>query len=141
MKILIVDDSSTSRKFLTKTLTEINFENITEAVDGKNAQDMLKANKFDLIISDWNMPVMNGLEFLIAVRNNPEVADIPFIMLTAEQQKENILTAVRNKVTQYILKPYTAESLKEKIEKENFYIRRNWSFTSCSRPDSYSWGK
>lgn len=117
MKILIVDDSSTSRKFLTKTLKEINFENISEAADGKNALDKLKADKFDLIISDWNMPVMNGLEFLIAVRNDPELADIPFIMLTAEQQKENILIAVRNKVTQYVLKPYTAEILKEKIEK------------------------
>jgi two-component system chemotaxis response regulator CheY len=117
IKILIVDDFSTMRKIIRNILTQLGFKNILEADDGTTALEILKKEKVDLIISDWNMPKMNGLELLKAVRSDETIKDIPFVMVTAEAQKENILEAIKYKVNQYIVKPFTPETLKEKLEK------------------------
>jgi len=117
IKILIVDDFSTMRKIIRNILTQLGFKNILEADDGTTALEILKKEKVDLIISDWNMPKMSGLELLKAVRSDENLKDIPFVMVTAEAQKENILEAIKYKVNQYIVKPFTPETLKEKLEK------------------------
>ncbi len=117
IKILIVDDFSTMRKIIRNILTQLGFKNILEADDGTTALEILKKEKVDLIISDWNMPKMSGLELLKAVRGDENLKDIPFVMVTAEAQKENILEAIKYKVNQYIVKPFTPETLKEKLEK------------------------
>jgi len=117
IKVLIVDDFSTMRKIIRNILTQLGFKNILEADDGTTALEVLSKEKVDLIISDWNMPKMSGLDLLKAVRANQATQDIPFIMVTAEAQKENILEAIKYKVNQYIVKPFTPETLKEKLEK------------------------
>ncbi|MFN3505284.1 MAG: response regulator [Caldimicrobium sp.] len=117
VKILIVDDFATMRKIIRNILIQLGFKNILEADDGTTALDILSKEKVDLIISDWNMPKMSGLELLKAVRGNEATKDLPFIMVTAEAQKENILEAIKYKVSQYIVKPFTPETLKEKLEK------------------------
>ena len=117
IKILIVDDFSTMRKIIRNILTQLGFKNILEADDGTTALVILKKEKVDLIISDWNMPKMSGIELLKAVRSDENLKDIPFIMITAEAQKDNILEAIKYKVNQYIVKPFTPEILKEKLEK------------------------
>ena len=111
MKILIVDDFATMRRIVKNILTQLGYKNIIEADDGTTALDVVKSEKIDLIISDWNMPKMTGLDFLKAVRNNPDTAGLPFIMVTAEAQQDNIIQAVKAKVSQYVVKPFTAETL------------------------------
>jgi two-component system chemotaxis response regulator CheY len=105
------------RRILKNILTQIGYKNIIEADDGTTAMGVLKHEKIDLIISDWNMPKMTGLELLKNVRANPDLATIPFIMVTAEAQQDNIILAVKAKVSQYIVKPFTADTLGEKIKK------------------------
>ena len=117
LRILVVDDFATMRKIIKNILTQLGFKNIIEADDGTTALEVLKKEKVDLIISDWNMPKMNGLELLKAVRNDPNLKDIVFIMVTAEAQKDNVIEAIRQGVNQYIVKPFTPETLKEKLEK------------------------
>ncbi|MCS7150215.1 MAG: chemotaxis response regulator CheY [Caldimicrobium sp.] len=117
IKILVVDDFSTMRKIIRNILSQLGFKNIIEADDGTSAMEILSKEKIDLIISDWNMPKMSGLELLKAVRSNEQTKDLPFIMVTAEAQKENILEAIKYRVSQYIVKPFTPETLKEKLEK------------------------
>ncbi|MFU8819095.1 MAG: chemotaxis response regulator CheY [Desulfurivibrio sp.] len=117
MKILVVDDFATMRRIVKNILTQLGFKNIIEADDGSTALNMLKAEKVDLIVSDWNMPKMTGLDLLKAVRADPNMADTPFIMVTAEAQQDNIILAVKAKVSQYVVKPFTAEVLGEKLQK------------------------
>ena len=117
MKVLVVDDFATMRRILKNILTQIGYKHIIEADDGTTAMSVLKQEKIDLIISDWNMPKMTGLELLKNVRANPDLATIPFIMVTAEAQQDNIILAVKAKVSQYIVKPFTADTLGEKINK------------------------
>jgi len=117
MTVLVVDDFSTMRRINKNILKELGFKNILEADDGTTALEVLENNKVDLIISDWSMPKMTGLEFLKKVRASAEYKDIPFLMVTAEAQKENIIEAVKAKVSNYIVKPFTAQTLSEKIEK------------------------
>ena len=117
MKILVVDDFATMRRIVKNILTQLGFKNIVEADDGATAIDLLKNEKVDLIISDWNMPKMTGLELLQHVRGDAEMADVPFVMVTAEAQQDNIILAVKAKVSQYIVKPFTAETLGEKLDK------------------------
>ena len=117
MKILVVDDFATMRRIVKNILTQLGFKNIVEADDGTTAMKLLQQEKIDLIISDWNMPKMTGLELLKAVRAEPSWAKIPFIMVTAEAQQDNIILAVKAKVSQYIVKPFTADTLGEKIQK------------------------
>ncbi len=117
MKVLVVDDFATMRRIVKNILTQLGFKNIIEADDGTTALDILKAEKIDLIISDWNMPKMTGLDLLKAVRADSSMVETPFIMVTAEAQQDNIILAVKAKVSQYIVKPFTAETLSEKMEK------------------------
>ena len=117
MKVLVVDDFATMRRIVKNILTQLGFKNIIEADDGTSALDILKSEKVDLIISDWNMPKMTGLDLLKAVRGDAGMADTPFIMVTAEAQQDNIILAVKAKVSQYIVKPFTADTLAEKLDK------------------------
>ncbi|MEA2085229.1 MAG: response regulator [Thermodesulfobacteriota bacterium] len=117
LKILVVDDFATMRRIVKNILKQLGYNNIVEADDGTTALEILEKEKVDLIISDWNMPKMTGLDLLKNVRNNAEMAGTPFIMVTAEAQQDNIILAVKAKVSQYIVKPFTAETLGEKIDK------------------------
>ena len=105
------------RRILKKALKVIGFENFVEAEDGKDAIEKLKKNKVDLIFCDWNMPNMTGLDFLKYVRSEDKLKDLPFIMVTAEGQRGNVIAAVDAGVTNYIIKPFTADTIKEKLSK------------------------
>ncbi|OIP44071.1 MAG: response regulator [Deltaproteobacteria bacterium CG_4_10_14_3_um_filter_60_8] len=117
MRVLIVDDFATMRRIIKNILTQLGYKNTLEADDGTTALEVLKKEKVDLIISDWNMPKMTGLELLKTVRASETLARTPFIMVTAEAQQDNIILAVKAKVSQYIVKPFTADTLGEKIDK------------------------
>lgn len=117
MKILIVDDFSTMRRIIKNSLRQLGFNNVVEASDGTEAVRVLNSDTIEFIISDWNMPEMSGIELLKFVRSEDNLKHIPFLMVTAEAQQENILMAVQSGVSNYIVKPFTAETLKEKIEK------------------------
>ncbi|MGA3117113.1 MAG: response regulator [Syntrophobacteraceae bacterium] len=117
LTVLIVDDFLTMRRIVRKILRDLDFEDIIEAEDGSAALDILKRTKIDLIVSDWNMPRMTGLELLKEVRSTDSIKDIPFLMVTAEAQKENIVEAVKARVSNYIVKPFTAAVLEEKLVK------------------------
>ncbi len=115
MKILVVDDFSTMRRIVKNILRQLDFNNIVEADDGSTALDILQKETIGMIVSDWNMPKMTGLELLKAVRADDALRDIPFLMVTAEAQQENIIEAVKSGVSNYIVKPFTAETLGQKI--------------------------
>ncbi len=117
LTVLIVDDFVTMRRIVRKILRDLDFEDIIEAEDGTAALEVLKRTKVDLIVSDWNMPKMTGLELLKEVRANDKIKDTPFLMVTAEAQKENIVEAVKARVSNYIVKPFTAATLEEKLAK------------------------
>ena len=117
MKVMIVDDFATMRRILRNILKQIGFKNIIEADDGKHALKELKKEKVDLIMCDWNMPEMPGIELLKNVRSDDELKEIPFVMVTAEAQKDNILEAVKSGVSNYVVKPFTAETITEKLHK------------------------
>lgn len=117
MRVLVVDDFSTMRRIVKNILRQIGFTNIVEADDGTTAWETLNKDKIDFIISDWNMPNMTGIELLRKVRASEEFGDLPFLMVTAEAQQENIIEAVQAKVSNYIVKPFTAETMKQKIDK------------------------
>ena len=117
MKILVVDDFSTMRRIVKNILRQLSMNNILEADDGTTALSILQREKIDLVISDWNMPNMTGIELLKTIRQTEELKDMPFLMVTAEAQQENIIEAVKAKVSNYIVKPFTADTLNEKIEK------------------------
>lgn len=117
MRVLIVDDFSTMRRIVRNILRQIGLNNVVEADDGTTAWDILNREKIDFIVSDWNMPNMTGIELLRKVRSSEQFADIPFLMVTAEAQQENIIEAVQAKVSNYIVKPFTAETMKQKIDK------------------------
>jgi two-component system chemotaxis response regulator CheY len=117
MNILVVDDFATMRRIVRNILKQLGYENIHEADDGASALEVLKREKIHFIISDWNMPQMSGIELLKTVRATEEWKDLPFLMVTAEGQKEYVIEAVKNKVNNYIVKPFTPETLMEKISK------------------------
>ena len=118
MPILIVDDFSTMRRIVKTCLRQIGFENVTEAEDGAVALQKLKSASapFQLIISDWNMPNMMGIDLLKAVRADETLKTTPFVMVTAEAQQENVIEAARAGVSNYIVKPFTADALQSKLE-------------------------
>jgi two-component system chemotaxis response regulator CheY len=118
-KVMVVDDSPTMRRIVTKNLIQAGFNesNIIEAPDGEEALNLLSGEEVDLIISDWHMPKMNGLEFLKRVRASETRKDIPVLMVTAEMHKENILDAIKAGVNDYIIKPFNAIQLQDKIKK------------------------
>lgn len=115
IKILVVDDFATMRQIVKKSLAALDFTNVTEAVDGVDALAKLDKEQFNFIISDWNMPNMMGIDFLKAVRANDKLKAIPFLMVTAEAKRENVIEAAKAGVSQYIVKPFTVESLEEKM--------------------------
>ena len=117
MSILVVDDFATMRRIVKNILKQLGYENILEADDGASALEVLKREKIQFIISDWNMPQMSGIELLKTVRATEAWKDLPFLMVTAEGQKENVIEAVKNRVNNYIIKPFTPETLMEKINK------------------------
>ena len=117
MKILVVDDFSTMRRIVKNCLQEIGYTDITEADDGNTALPMLQAGAFDFLITDWNMPGMPGLDLLKAVRADAKLAKMPVLMLTAEAKREQIIEAAQAGVNGYIIKPFTAATLQEKLNK------------------------
>ncbi len=117
MKFLVVDDFSTMRRIIKNVLHDIGYQNVTEADDGKTALPMLQLGGFDFLISDWNMPGMSGLDLLKAVRADSKLAKLPVLMLTAEAKREQIVEAAQCGVNGYVIKPFTAETLKEKLNK------------------------
>ncbi len=117
MRILVVDDFSTMRRIIKNILKQLGFTNVVDADDGTTAWEILNKDKIDFIISDWNMPKMSGIELLRKVRASEEFADIPFLMVTAEGQQENVIEAVQAGVSNYIVKPFTPETFEQKIKK------------------------
>ena len=117
MRVLVVDDFSTMRRIVRNILRQLGFNNVVEADDGSTAWEVLNREKIDFVVSDWNMPTMTGIELLRKVRSSEQFADLPFLMVTAEAQQENIIEAVQAKVSNYIVKPFTADTMKQKIDK------------------------
>lgn len=117
MKILIVDDFSTMRRIIKNLLRDLGFTNTQEADDGLTALPMLKSGDFDFLVTDWNMPGMTGIELLKEVRADEKLANLPTLMVTAEAKKDQIVEAAQAGVNGYVVKPFTAQALKEKIEK------------------------
>ena len=117
IKILVVDDFATMRKVVRNLLKQVGYDDIVEAEDGVMALKALKSQKIDVVVSDWNMPNMSGLELLKAVRADADLAKTPFLMVTADALQDNVVAAVKAGVNNYIVKPFTAEVLNEKIKK------------------------
>ena len=117
MKVLVVDDFSTMRRIIKNLLRDLGFTNIQEADDGSTALPMLKEGSFDFVVTDWNMPGMQGIDLLRAVRADASLSHIPVLMVTAEAKKEQIVMAAQAGVNGYIVKPFTAATLKMKLDK------------------------
>jgi two-component system chemotaxis response regulator CheY len=117
MKFLVVDDFSTMRRIVRNLLKELGYTNVDEAEDGAMALSKLKNEQFDFVISDWNMPVMNGLDMLKSIRADANLAKLPVLMVTAEAKKENIIAAAQAGANGYVVKPFTAATLDEKLAK------------------------
>lgn len=117
MKILIVDDFSTMRRIIKNLLRDLGFTNTAEADDGLTALPMLEKGNFDFLITDWNMPGMTGLELLVACRASPKLKTLPVLMVTAEAKRDQIIAAAQAGVSGYVVKPFTAAALQEKITK------------------------
>lgn len=117
MRVLVVDDFATMRRIVRNILRQLGMSNVVEADDGATAWEVLNREKIDFVVSDWNMPTMTGIELLRKVRASEQHSHIPFLMVTAEAQQENILEAVQAKVSNYIVKPFTADTMKQKIDR------------------------
>lgn len=117
MKILVVDDFSTMRRIIKNLLRDLGFQNIEEADDGTTALPMLQNGDFDFVVTDWNMPGMQGIDLLRAIRSDDSMKEIPVLMVTAEAKREQIIEAAQAGVNGYIVKPFTAATLKEKLDK------------------------
>lgn len=117
MRILVIDDFQTMRRIIINLLRQLGFTNMVEADDGTTAWERLEAETIDLIISDWNMPKMTGMDLLRKVRASERYKATPFIMVTAEGKRENVIAAVQAGVSNYIVKPFNAATLKEKLSK------------------------
>jgi two-component system chemotaxis response regulator CheY len=117
IRILVVDDFSTMRRIVKNVLKQLGYTNIEEAENGEHAYTLMKKGEFQFVISDWNMPIMDGLDLLKKVRSDPNLSSTPFLMVTAEAEKEKVVTAIKAGVNNYIVKPFSPEGMKEKIEK------------------------
>ena len=117
MKILVVDDMVTMRRIVKNILKQLGFANIEEAENGQEGLQKLKADNFGFVVSDWNMPVMTGIDMLRAIRADDKLKTTPVLMVTAEAQQANLIEAVQAGVSNYIVKPFTAETMQEKIGK------------------------
>lgn len=117
IKILVVDDMSTMRRVIKSILNQLGYSNIDEAENGKEALSKLSSGDYGLLLTDWNMPEMDGLSLIKAIRQDPKLRDLPAMMITAEAKKENVLEALKAGANNYVVKPFTADILKEKLEK------------------------
>ncbi|HLR78271.1 MAG TPA: chemotaxis response regulator CheY [Burkholderiaceae bacterium] len=117
IKILVVDDFPTMRRIIRNLLKDLGFENVDEAEDGAQGLEKLRNGNFDLVVSDWNMPNMDGLVMLQTIRADPELSKLPVLMVTAEAKKENIIAAAKAGANGYVVKPFTAATLEEKLNK------------------------
>jgi two-component system chemotaxis response regulator CheY len=117
MKVLVVDDFSTMRRIVKNLLRDLGFTNISEADDGSTALPMLQGGDFDFVVTDWNMPGMQGIDLLKAIRADASLSHIPVLLITAEAKKEQIVMAAQAGVNGYIVKPFTAATLKTKLDK------------------------
>ncbi|MCC5855586.1 MAG: chemotaxis response regulator CheY [Idiomarina sp.] len=117
MKILVVDDFSTMRRIIKNLLRDLGFQNVSEADDGSTALPMLQNGDYDFVVTDWNMPGMQGIDLLRAIRADERLSHIPVLMVTAEAKREQIIEAAQAGVNGYIVKPFTAATLKEKLDK------------------------
>lgn len=117
LKILIVDDFSTMRRIVKNLLGDLGYSNTTEADDGKTAWPLLQSGNFDFVVTDWNMPGMSGIDLLRAIRGDEALKTLPVLMVTAEAQRDQIIDAAKAGVSGYIIKPFTAATLKEKLDK------------------------
>jgi two-component system, chemotaxis family, chemotaxis protein CheY len=117
MKILVVDDFSTMRRIVKNLLADLGYTNVAEADDGKTAWPMLQQGDFEFVVTDWNMPGMTGIDLLKHIRADARLASLPVLMVTAEAQREQIVEAAQAGVNGYIIKPFTAATLKEKLDK------------------------
>lgn len=117
INVLVVDDFPTMRRIVRSLLRELGFTNVEEAEDGQEALNKLRGGAFELVISDWNMPVLDGLEMLKQIRNESELKHLPVLMVTAEAKKENIIAAAQAGASGYVVKPFTAATLEEKLNK------------------------
>lgn len=117
IKILVVDDFPTMRRIIRNLLKDLGFENVDEAEDGVMALEKLRNGNFNLVVSDWNMPNMDGLTMLQTIRKDDELAKLPVLMVTAEAKKENIIAAAQAGANGYVVKPFTAATLEEKLNK------------------------
>ena len=117
MKILVVDDFSTMRRIIRNLLRDLGMNNSEEADDGATALPMLKTGKFDFLVTDWNMPIMEGIDLVRAIRADPDLRELPILMVTAEARREQIVAAAEAGVKGYIVKPFTAQTLEQKIAK------------------------
>lgn len=117
MKVLIVDDFSTMRRIIKNLLRDLGFTNTFEADDGNTALPMLKEGGFEFVVTDWNMPIMQGIDLLKEIRKDPKLKHLPVLMVTAEAKREQIIEAAQAGVNGYIVKPFTAGTLKEKLDK------------------------
>lgn len=117
MKILVVDDFSTMRRIIKNLLRDLGFQNVSEADDGSTALPMLQNGEYDFVVTDWNMPGMQGIDLLRAIRSDEQLSHIPVLMVTAEAKREQIIEAAQAGVNGYIVKPFTAATLKEKLDK------------------------
>jgi two-component system chemotaxis response regulator CheY len=116
MRLLVVDDSSTMRRIIKNSLKAVGYDDVVEAENGEGAMVRLQSEKVDLVITDWNMPVMNGLELVAAMRGSPGLRQTPVLMVTTVAEKEEILKAMRTGVNNYVIKPFDAPTLKRKID-------------------------
>lgn len=117
MKFLVVDDMSTMRRIVRSILNELGFSNVDEAEDGNDALGKLRSAKYDFVVSDWNMPNLDGLEMLKAIRADERLKALPVLLVTAEAKKENIIEAAKAGASGYVVKPFTAAILEEKLNK------------------------
>lgn len=117
MKFLVVDDFSTMRRIVRNLLKELGFTNVQEAEDGVQGLAMLRGEAFDFVVSDWNMPNMTGIDMLRAIRADPALKHLPVLMVTAEAKRENIIEAAQAGANGYVVKPFTAGTLDEKLKK------------------------
>jgi len=116
LKILAVDDSPTMRRIIVNTLKRAGYDDVAEATDGKDALAKMKVEKFNFVITDWNMPGMDGLAFVQALRSDPETKSVPILMVTTRSVKDDIMEALKAGVNNYVVKPFTPDTIKEKID-------------------------
>ncbi len=117
LRFLVIDDFATMRRIVRNLLQDLGFKNVEEAEDGQDALTKLRASRFDFVISDWNMPNLDGLQLLTEMRKDDSLKAIPVLMVTAEAKKENIIAAAQAGANGYVVKPFTAATLEEKLNK------------------------